>query len=59
MNRGETDLDRTTDYLPRYVELLEDIAPVDFRWTHEVVIGGEHVPKNSYEHGIAFIFGAL
>jgi predicted alpha/beta superfamily hydrolase len=57
MNRGDEDLDRTTEYLPGYVDLLKEITPRDFRWTHEVVEGGGHVPDNSYRKGIAFIFG--
>lgn len=56
MNRGDEDLDRTTDFLPGYVELLGEIAPTDFRWFHEVVEGGEHVPETSYQKGIAYIF---
>jgi predicted alpha/beta superfamily hydrolase len=57
MNRGDEDLNRTTDYLQGYADLLEKIAPRDFRWTHEVVVDGGHVPENSYRKGIAFIFG--
>jgi len=57
INRGDEDLDRTTEYLPGYVDLLGEIAPEDFRWMHEVVEGGGHVPENSYRNGIAFIFG--
>ena len=58
LNRGEKDYDHTTNFLPRYVELLADIAPSDFRWTQEVVKGQGHVPGGSFGHGIAFIFGA-
>lgn len=57
MNRGDEDLSRTTEFLPGYVDLLEKIAPRDFRWTHEVVVDGGHVPENSYRKGVAFIFG--
>ena len=57
MNRGDEYLSRTTEFLPGYVDLLEKIAPRDFRWTCEVVAGGGHVPENSYGDGIAFIFG--
>ncbi len=57
LNRGETDYDHTTNFLPRYVELLAEIAPRDFRWTHEVAKGQGHVPDGSFGNGIAFIFG--
>jgi hypothetical protein len=56
MNRGELDSDRTADFLPKYVSLLSAIAPEDFRWTAEVVAGNGHVPFNSHERGIEFIF---
>lgn len=56
MNRGESDSDRATDFLPRYVSLLNAIAPEDFRWEYEVVAGSGHVPENSHERGIEFIF---
>jgi len=56
MNRGESDYEQTTNFLPRYVELLGAIAPGDFRWKQEIVEGDGHVPENSYGNGIAFIF---
>lgn len=56
MNRGETDLDNTIDFLPGYVDLLEEIAPPGFRWKSEVAPGEGHVPESGYGRGIAFIF---
>jgi hypothetical protein len=56
MNRGESDYDQTTGFLPRYMELLGVIAPEDFRWRSEIADGDGHVPENSYGNGIAFIF---
>lgn len=56
MNQGESDYDQTTDFLPEYVDLLEKIAPGDFRMKSEVVKGSGHVPDSSYGSGIAFIF---
>jgi predicted alpha/beta superfamily hydrolase len=56
MNRGDDDYAQVTDYLPAYAALLLDISPTDFRWKNEVVAGGGHVPANSYEDGIAYIF---
>lgn len=58
LNHGEFDSDRTVNFLPRYVDLLEAAAPRDFRWKFDVVEGGEHVPETSYGDGIAFIFGS-
>jgi hypothetical protein len=56
MNQGESDYDRTTEFLPEYVDLLEEIAPGDFRMRSEVVEDSGHVPDSSYGSGIAFIF---
>jgi uncharacterized protein len=56
MNRGDDDYEQVTDYLPLYAELLREISPPDFRWKKEVVVGGGHVPGNSYKDGIVYIF---
>jgi len=56
MNQGESDSGRTSDFLPRYASLLSAVAPEDFRWEYEVVAGSGHVPENSHERGIDFIF---
>jgi predicted alpha/beta superfamily hydrolase len=56
MNHGESDSVKTTDFMPAYLELLESIAPDDFRWKFEVAEGQSHVPENSHENGVAFIF---
>ena len=56
MNQGESDYDQTTEFLPKYVDLLEKIVPGDFRMRSEVVKGSGHVPDSSYGSGIAFIF---
>jgi len=39
------------------VALLGEVSPRYFRWTHDVIEGGGHVPMRGYGDGITFIFG--
>lgn len=52
-----SDNDLTTEFVPLFMELLDEIVPADFRWRSEVVEGGGHVHENSIASGIGIFFG--
>ena len=57
LNEGGTDPERVTEFMPRFTELLDRMAPVGFRWKHVSGPDAEHVPVSGYAQGIEFIFG--
>lgn len=56
MNQGVSDYDRVLESMPSFTKVLKETAPAGFRWTHEIIKGGGHVPPSTQCDGLKFIF---
>ena len=44
------------DVMPSYIQMLEDLAPDNLRWSVEMVDDGAHVPYSTLYNGLGFVF---
>ncbi|MCP4568777.1 MAG: tetratricopeptide repeat protein, partial [FCB group bacterium] len=44
------------DVMPSYIQMLEDLAPDNLRWSVEMVEDGGHVPYTTLYNGLSFAF---
>ena len=56
MNLGTEDSAKRVEQTMAYANLLEEIAPADFKWEMRVMNGEGHVPVTSMEDGLQMIF---
>ena len=56
MNLGTEDSAKRVEQTTAYANLLEEIAPSDFKWEMRVMSGEGHVPVTSMEDGLQMIF---